>query len=73
MRFYRLKDNSLQSISNDHRPAGAVEMTEAEFNAAIDALPKPEPPPVIDRKAQYAAASSAAAKVDVIAEVLGLK
>lgn len=73
MRYYRLKDGSFQSISNNHKPAGAVELTKANFDAGIAALPKPAPELVIDRKAQFAAASSAAAKVDIIAEHLGLK
>ena len=44
MRYYRIGD-SVQSISNNHQPAGAIEITEKEYYAFIAALPKPEPQP----------------------------
>lgn len=55
MRYWLFGD-SVQSCSNNHIPPNATEMTKADFNAFIAALPPPEPgPPEIDPIAELSA------------------
>ncbi|MGI2335348.1 MAG: hypothetical protein ACRKGH_01675 [Dehalogenimonas sp.] len=56
MRYWQLQ-SSVQSCSNDkHRPPGGTEITRAEYDAFIAALPPPPPAePIPDPIAELAA------------------
>ncbi len=76
MRYWKRVDgtgkiSTVESYSHGNEIAGAVEITEAEFQAFIASLPPPPPP--IDWKAAWLAADTAAKKLSVIAKRLGLE
>ena len=63
--------STVESYSHDLSIEGAVEIDEAEFRAYLASLPKPPPP--IDWKAKWTAANTAADKMKVLAQRLGLE
>lgn len=76
MRFWKRLNpdgttRTVESYSHDTDVAGAREIDKAEYDAFFAALPPPPAP--IDWRARFAAASTAVAKLDVLAERLGLK
>jgi hypothetical protein len=62
---------TVESYSHDLDIEGAIEIDEAEFKAFLASLPPPPPP--IDWKAKWAAASTATDKLKVLAQRLGLE
>lgn len=70
MKYWKLKDNSAVESHSDNVNISAIanEITKAEFETYIAALPAPAPQP--DYKALYAAAVTTDQKLTVIANML---
>lgn len=66
------KGNITTVESYDHNldVIGAIEITESEYQAFIDSLPKPE---VINYRDLYSKAMTTNAKLDILAQSIGLK
>lgn len=62
---------TIENYSHDLNIVNAVEIDEAEFKAYLASLPPP--PPLIDWKAKWLAAITAADKLKVLSQRLGLE
>ena len=63
---------TVESYSHNLNIPGAVEIAQDEFDAFIATLPKPVLPLELDWKALWQAASSPAAKIEILARKLGM-